>query len=706
MFHNDNNTANDECTVTTQIKSSTSVPTVTGTTICSGSTASLTATGSLESPGFKWYNVATGGKALYTGNSFTTPALITTTTYYVSTYDLSSHACESNRIPVTVMVLAIPTLAAVTQSAPSCGGSLTINLTGLAPGSINNITFNIGGVSQTPVSVTANASGNGSFNTPGLASVNGKILSITGITNDNTSCSSSFESKNITLIANSLPSITGQPTSATLCSGQTQTFSVTAIGSSLTYQWRKAGVNISEARSSHYSIESVTADDAGIYDVLVRGICDSSVTSSSVILTVKNPPAIQEHSASATLCSGQTQTFSVTATGTSLTYQWRKAGVNISEATSSNYKIASVKTADAGIYDVVVRGTCTPSVTSSSVTLTVNRLPEITGQPASAILCSGQTQTFSVTANGPSLTYQWRKAGVNISGATSSTYNIGSVTTDDAGSYDVVINGTCASVTSSPVTLTVNTLPAITSQPSSESKCTGQSKTFSVTATGTSITYQWRREGVNISGATSSTYNIASVTTDDAGSYDVVINGTCATSVTSSLVTLTVNTLPAITSQPSSESKCTGQSKAFSVTATGTSITYQWRKAGVNISGATSSTYNIGSVTTDDAGSYDVVINGTCATSVTSSPVTLIVNTLPAITSQPSSESKCTGQSKTFSVTATGTSITYQWRREGANIPGATSSTFDIASVTTDDAGSYDVVVSGTCASTVTSSSC
>ena len=391
--------------------------------------------------------------------------------------------------------------------------------------------------------------------------------------------------------------------------------------------------------------------------------------------------------------------FSVTATGTSITYQWRREGVNIPGATASTFDIASVTADDAGSYDVVVNGTCASPVTSSSVSLTINTLPAIAVQPASATLCSGQLQTFSVTATGTAITYQWRREGVNIPGATSSTYDIASVTTGDGGSYDVVVSGTCASsVTSSSVSLTVNTLPAITGQPASATLCSGQSQTFSVTATGTSLTYQWHREGINVSGATSTTFDIASVTTGDAGSYDVVVSGTCTASVTSSPVILTVNTLPEITGQPASATICIGQSQTFSVTATGTAITYQWRKEGVNISGATSSTYDIASVTTGDAGSYDVVVSGTCAPSVTSSPVTLTVNTLPEITGQPASATLCSGQSQTFSVTATGTSLTYQWRKEGVNISYATSSTINIASVSIDDAGSYDVVVSGTCA--------
>ncbi|MBK7712903.1 MAG: SprB repeat-containing protein [Bacteroidales bacterium] len=197
----------------------------------------------------------------------------------------------------------------------------------------------------------------------------------------------------------------------------------------------------------------------------------------------------------------------------------------------------------------------------------------------------------------------------------------------DAGSYDVVVSGTCApAVTSSAVTLTVNTAPVITTQPTNQTTCEGTSVSFSVTATGTGLTYQWRKGAVNIGGATASTYTIAAPIVGDAGSYDVVVSGTCAPAVTSSPVTLTVNTAPAITTQPTNQTTCAGTSVRFSVTATGTGLSYQWRKGAVNIVGATASTYTIAAPIVGDAGSYDVVVSGTCAPAVTSSGVTLTID--------------------------------------------------------------------------------
>jgi len=501
-----------------------------------------------------------------------------------------------------------------------------------------------------------------------------------------------------TLTVNTPPVITVQPSSTSACVGAPASFSVTATGTGLTYQWRKAGSNIPGATGATYTIPSVVVGNAGNYDVVITGTC-GTVTSNTVTLTVNTPPAITAQPVSTSACVGAPASFSVTATGAGLTYQWRKAGSNIPGATGATYTIASVVVGDAGNYDVVITGTC-GTVTSNTVTLTVNTPPAITIQPVSTSACVGAPASFSVTATGLGLTYQWRKAGSPIPGATGATYTIPSVVVGNAGNYDVVITGTCGTVTSNTVTLTVNTPPAITAQPVSTSACVGAPASFSVTATGTGLTYQWRKAGSPMPGAIGATYTIPSVVVGNAGNYDVVITGTCGT-VTSNTVTLTVNTPPAITAQPSGTSACVGAPASFSVTATGTGLTYQWRKAGTPIPGATGATYTIPSVVVGNAGNYDVVITGTCGT-VTSNTVTLTVNTSPAITTQPAGTSACVGASASFSVTATGTGLTYQWRKAGSNIPGATGTTYTITSVVPGDAGNYDVVITGTCG-TVTS---
>src|SRR5262249_93018 len=142
-------------------------------------------------------------------------------------------------------------------------------------------------------------------------------------------------------------------------------------------------------------------------------------------------------------------------------YQWRKNGVAISDGATgngsiysgtqtSNLQITSTATTDAAIstagFDCVISGTCSPSVTCTRVALTVNTPPSITVQPSSQTVCSGSTTTFSLTATGTSVTYQWRKNGVNIvNGATGhgSTYSGATTAT-------LQLSGTAVGDTASP----------------------------------------------------------------------------------------------------------------------------------------------------------------------------------------------------------------------------------------------------------------
>jgi hypothetical protein len=428
---------------------------------------------------------------------------------------------------------------------------------------------------------------------------------------------------------------------------------------------------------------------------------NTSEFAQSVPVTSCASPMITSQPTNQTVCAGSPATFSVTATGTGLSYQWRKGGVAIGGASSSSFTIPSATAGDAGSYDVVITGSC-GTITSNAASLTVNATTAITAQPANQSSCLGGSVSFSVAATGSGLTYQWRKGGVAISGATAATYNIASVAAGDAGSYDVVVTGACGTVTSGAATLTINASTNINTQPANQTACVGGSATFTVAASGSgTLTYQWRKGGVAIPGATAASFTINPVAAGDAGSYDVVVSSSCGT-VTSSAATLTVNPATAITAQPAGQTICDGSPVTFNVTATGAGLSYQWRKNGAAIGGATASSFSIASASAGDAGSYDVVVTGACGT-VTSSAATLTVNPATTISSQPANQTVCAGSSATFSVTAAGSGLSYQWRKNGAAISGATSNSFSIAAAAAGDAGSYDVVVTGSCG-TVTSS--
>jgi len=175
---------------------------------------------------------------------------------------------------------------------------------------------------------------------------------------------------------------------------------------------------------------------------------------------------------------------------------------------------------------------------------TASTAPTIGSQPTSKTVTVGQTASFSVTATGTApLSYQWQKNGAAISGATSSSYTTPATTSTDNGAlFAVVVSNRVGKVTSSSATLTVNSAPAITSQPVSKTVIAGQTATFAVSATGAApLSYQWRMNGTAISGATSASYTTPAETTTDNGAQFSAVVSNAAGSVTSNSAALTVN---------------------------------------------------------------------------------------------------------------------------------------------------------------------
>ena len=176
--------------------------------------------------------------------------------------------------------------------------------------------------------------------------------------------------------------------------------------------------------------------------------------------------------------------------------------------------------------------------------------------------------------------------------------------------------------------------PEFISQPVSRNTNVGAAVTFSALVSNPTASYfQWRKDGLNIPGATGMSYYLGNVQLADAGSYSVFVNNAFG-GITSSNAVLNVGIAPAITGQPVSLIVTQGQSATFSVTATGTPLNYFWRKNGAFITGATSSAYTIASVVASNAATYTCQVSNFLG-NVTSVGATLTVYSPPVITVQP-----------------------------------------------------------------------
>lgn len=271
--------------------------------------------------------------------------------------------------------------------------------------------------------------------------------------------------------------------------------------------------------------------------------------------------------------------------------------------------------------------------------------PSITAQPANKSVTVGQTANFTVTASGnATLAYQWRKNGANIPGATSASYTTPATVIGDNGStFSVVVSNSLGSATSSNATLTVTTglaAPVITAQPGNATITEYQTAVFSVTATGNPTpAYQWRKDGQNIPGATSSSYTTPAAPPSDNGAQFSVVVSNSQGSVTSSNAVLTVNFNAKISQQPGAATAREGQTAQFCVQFTANpAASIQWKKNGVIIGGATSACYTTPTLAMADNGSlYSVVLVNSMGSvsstdaALTVTPTTFYADTLKAI---------------------------------------------------------------------------
>ena len=451
----------------------------------------------------------------------------------------------------------------------------------------------------------------------------------------------------------------------------------------LTFDWYKNVSIISRAKNDTLKFDTLTFSDSGFYYCIVRNAWgfDTSIVDTLRLSSVIIPPTITVQPSMQAVTEGQTAVFNVTATGTvPLNYQWQKDSVNITDATNSSYTTPATTLSDSGsVYRCLVSNTAGVD-TSDGALLQVSQnpvAPTITTQPQLQSITEGQTATFSVVATGTApLSCQWQKDSTNISGATGSSYTTPATTLLDSGSlFRCIVSNSVGSDTSDNAMLIVNTnpvAPTITTQPTEQSVTEGQTAAFIITATGTTpITYQWQKDGADISGATNTSYTTPATTLTDSGSVFRCIVSNVAGADTSDNATLIVNSAPVkptITTQPKPDTALEGETEAFSVAATGTSpLSYQWQKGGTDISGATNASYTTPAVTKLDNGAvYRCIVSNSVGKDTSDNAILTVILKAPVITANPGNETVTEGETASFSVTATETDVTYQWQKNNA----------------------------------------
>ncbi|MBL9201349.1 MAG: immunoglobulin domain-containing protein [Opitutaceae bacterium] len=432
-------------------------------------------------------------------------------------------------------------------------------------------------------------------------------------------------------------------------------------------------------------------------------------------------PTIVTHPADRTVAVGQNTTYTVLATGTPTPtgYQWQRkpagsfdftslvtdatyTGVNTASLTVNN--VNQLMSGDE--FRVVVSNGVLPAATSNAAKLTVGVAPVFTSV-AEASFRALQANTFTVvTTSATTVTYS--ATGLPSWATLNASTGVLSGNPPDTTGTPVAItitanNGLTATQAFTLTLLPPNLPPTISSQPAGLALDPGATANFSVAVTGTApFTYQWRRNGTAIPGATASSISLSGVQASSSGVYSVVVTNAFGT-VTSTGAALVINSAPSITVQPQAQVVLGGGSASFSVVASGSgTLAYQWRRNGTPIAGANSATFQIAAVGATDVGSYDVQVTNPVAT-VQSSAALLTLATAPAapqITLNPVGRTVVIGGSATLYAAATGAPApAFQWRKNGSAIPGANGPTLSFSNVQVGDAANYDVVATNSAGS-------
>ncbi|MCU1497005.1 MAG: hypothetical protein JWM47_958, partial [Acidimicrobiales bacterium] len=562
----------------------------------------------------------------------------------------------------------------------------------------------------------------------------------------------SVESRWALLHVSSSPSITQQPSNQTADPGASVSFVSAANGGpSPTPQWqtRPPGsstfVDVPGATSTTYTVSAALEDEGRAFRCNWTNVSylDGTlwtVSSAAAVLHVNQAPAVTTQPQDKTVLSGTSASFTAAARAyPAAATQWQRSldgGATFADvsATTGTLSVTASASLDGARYRAVFTNTL-GTATSVPATLTIGSAPTVITPPSPTSVEVGGTAAFTASFSGvPQPTIQWQRldagtsAWSSVAGQTSPSISLTVDATMNLSQFRAVATNSFGTVNTTAAMLALPGAPAITSQPSAASVPLGSPASFSVEYAGGTepVTVEWQRRASGsttydtLNGAAEATHTFTPTLADHAATYRAVLSSAGGGAV-SAAAKLTVEAPPVITSQPTDATSAYPTNKAsFSYTATGTpTIAFQWQRsadAGVtwvntSTTSAIPSVFQINTTQSMDGWLYRVVLTNAYGT-VASDPAVLYVNWPPAITAQPVARTVTVGSSVTFSVSAGGRPLNYQWQQGVlgfggyvySNVSGATGPSHTFTPGTSDSAKVFRVIVSNSYG-TVTSTS-
>ncbi len=474
-----------------------------------------------------------------------------------------------------------------------------------------------------------------------------------------------------------------QPVNCTGALGDTVTFTVEASGDGLSYQWQLSDDSGETWRNSStkkavYSTTLTTTNNGRMVQCVITDSYGNSVVTDSAKMSVAGV-TITAQPEDYTGVIGDTVTFTVEASGDGLSYQWQLSDDDgetwrNSSTKKATYSTTLTTTNDGRAVRCVVTDSSGNSETSSAAYMKVATI-EITVQPEDFVGNLGDTVTFTVEASGENLSYQWQLS--DDSGETwrnSSTkkavYSTTLTTTNNGRMVQCVIADSYGnSVVTDSATMSVAGV-TITAQPEDYAGAIGDAVTFTVEASGDGLSYQWQLsdddgETWRNSSTKKAVYSTTLTTANHGRMVQCVITDSYGNSVVSDSAKMSVAVVT-ITAQPEDYTGVIGDTVTFTVEALGDGLSYQWQLSDDDgetwrNSSTKKATYSTTLTTTNDGRAVRCVVTDSSGNSETSSAAYMKAATIE-ITVQPEDFVGNLGDTATFTVEASGESLSYQWQ--------------------------------------------
>ncbi|MES2285617.1 MAG: PKD-like domain-containing protein, partial [Bacteroidota bacterium] len=482
-----------------------------------------------------------------------------------------------------------------------------------------------------------------------------------------------------TITVKPIPIATATPSSQIFCSGGLASIALTSNVVGTTFSWTVVQTGVSGTSSGSGSSIAQTLNTTGsaggtaVYTITptANGCSGSPINVTITVDSYSTAPSsisVSQNPVCPSIATTLTQVGGSLGTGALYNWYLGSCGGPFIGSGSSIIVSPSVTTN----YFVLASGTCNTTA-CATVTVTVNS-SSIAPSSASVSpnpICAGISTTLTQNGGflGTGAVYNWYSGSCagTFEGAGSSI----SVTPLSSTTYFVRAQGTCNTTLCVPVSVTVNPVPFATASPSSQTICSGNTSSITLSSFTSGTTFSWTVVQSGVSGATlGSGASIAQTltttgTAPGTATYTVtpVANGCVGNPIT---VVITVNPLPVATATPASQTICSGGTSSIALTSNVSGTTYSWTVVQTGVSGASNASGSSIAETLTTTGAvagtavYTITpsVNACAGTPIT---ITITVNPRPSAIATPSAQTFCSGSTTSIALTSTVSGTTFSW---------------------------------------------